>query len=136
LFSLLFFHSGFHHSFFLPGNNSLQLLGLSPLLFSLTTCLKLTMVSSLWQQGPLGQALPPKMSRKRPSSSASSRRSSPWRASDRKNSGTPMLWLACPSKSFGTFWRQWMSAMNQISLLTFERSFAWAVWKKQVAILF
>ncbi len=32
---------------------------------------------------------------------------------------TPMLWPACPSKYFGTFWTQWMSAKNQISLLIF-----------------
>jgi hypothetical protein len=32
---------------------------------------------------------------------------------------TPMLWPVCPSKSFGTFWTQLMSAMNQVSLLIF-----------------
>jgi hypothetical protein len=40
-------------------------------------------------------------------------------ASNHKNSGMPTLWPVYPSKSFGTFWTQLMSAMNWISLLIF-----------------
>ncbi len=97
-------------SLFLPGI-PLRLPRL-PLLFLRKTCLTLTMLRLSRQQRPVRSRFAPRMRRNRPSGSASSRHSSPWQASNHRNSGTPMLWPACPSKSYGrclqrirsTFW--------------------------------
>jgi hypothetical protein len=79
LFFLVEFSQWLPCSFFLPGNNSLQLLGLPPLLFSLTTCLNLTLVRPSQRQRLLRSSFTP--------SSALSRRSSLRQASNRKKSG-------------------------------------------------
>jgi hypothetical protein len=62
--------------------------------------------------------------------SVSSRSSSQLRASDRKNSNTPMLSPACPSKSSGTSWTPWMSATIQIILLIFWKLFCSGILEK------
>jgi hypothetical protein len=36
---------------------------------------------------------------------------------------------ACPSKSFGTFWKLLMSATTLRAVQFFEKYFAWTVWK-------
>ncbi len=98
-----FFSQWLPRSFILHGNNLLQSLGLPPLLISLITCLKLTMARLSRRQQPLRSSFAHTIRRNRLSGSTSSRRSSPWWASSRKNSGTSMFWPVCPSKSFGTF---------------------------------
>jgi hypothetical protein len=103
----------------LPGNISLQLSGLPLLLFFHKSCLTLTMVRPSQQQRPFNPISVSTMRWNLRSGSASLRRSSPWRASNHRKSATPMLWPACPSKSFGTFRTQLMSATDQINLLIF-----------------
>jgi hypothetical protein len=86
-------------SLFLPGI-PLQLSRLPLLLFFHKTCLILPMFGMSRQQQPLRSSFAPTMKRNWPSGSASSRHSLPQRASNRRNSGMPMLWPACPSKFF------------------------------------
>ncbi len=103
-------------------NISLQLFGLSLLLFFHTTC-----------HSDNGQAvaaaatsqvkLCPYDEENWSSGSASLRRSLLRRASGHRSLGTPMLQQACPIKSFVTFWTQLMSATNQINTLIFWKKF-------------
>ncbi len=123
-------------SFILLGNNSLQLLGLPPLLIFLKTCLKLTMVRSSRRQRPLRSSFAPMMRRKQLSGSVSLRPSLLRRESNGKNSGTPMLGQSAQASPSGNFRHSWCLQWIRSAFRSFERWFGWEVRKKQVAILF
>ncbi len=78
--------------------------GLCQLFLKLQTCLVKIWPPRWMQQQLLRSSFVPTMRRNLTSGSASSRQSLQQQGSNRKNSNTPTLSPACPSKSSGTFW--------------------------------